>query len=241
MRVLKTILSKKYVITFDIDWAPDYVILECLELLEQANCKATFFATHNTPVNHEILTRGHNLGIHPNFLPGSTQGSDVKNIVAECLTYSPNAWCMRTHSLVQSSPLLHEIFASFPQLKLDVSLFMHRSPFAHKVKWSFDGVSFGRLLYNWDDHAQFSAFEQDKYPVLFFGELTVFNFHPIHVFLNSSDGSEYRQLKKEHFDNPLNALSAEFVNKYRNARIGTRNYLQEVLASNNICMESGEI
>ena len=142
IKLERIILSKKYVITFDIDWAPDCAILECLELVENANCKVTFFATHNTPINHEILSRGHNLGIHPNFLPGSSQGSNIKAIVAECLTYAPDAWCMRTHSLVQSSPLLHEIFFNFPQLLLDVSLFMHRSPFAHKVKWDFDGVSY---------------------------------------------------------------------------------------------------
>ena len=234
-------MSKRYAITFDIDWAPDCAILECLKLVEKANCKATFFATHDTPVNYEILSRGHNLGIHPNFLPGSTQGSDVKTVVAECLTYSPDAWCMRTHSLVQSSPLLHEVFANFPQLQLDVSLFMHRSPFVHKVEWNFDGVSFDRLLYNWEDDAQFFEFDQDKKPELFFGELTVFNFHPVHVFLNSSDGSEYRQMKKEHFDKPLNALSAEVVKKYMNVRIGTRNYLQEVLASTNTCVELSDI
>ena len=234
-------MAKKYAITFDIDWAPDCAILKCLELVEKANCKATFFATHNTSVNQEILSRGHNLGIHPNFLPGSSQGSDVKAIVAECLTYAPDAWCMRSHSLVQSSPLLHEIFFNFPQLQLDVSLFMHRSPFAHKVKWDFDGVSFDRLLYNWEDDANFCAFEEDKYPELFYGDLTVFNFHPIHVFLNSSDGREYRQLKKEQFDKSLNTLSTEIVIKYKTLGIGTQNYLEEVLASNNICIELGDV
>ena len=125
---------KKYVLTFDIDWAPNFVISHCLNLLDSANCKATFFATHSTPLNNEIVERGHNLGIHPNFLKGSSHGSNVKEIISECLSYAPHAWCMRTHSLMQSSPLLHEIFSNFPQLKLDVSLLMHRSPFAHKVK-----------------------------------------------------------------------------------------------------------
>mgnify|MGYP007000192387 CR=1 len=99
--------------------------------------------------------------------------------------------------------------------QLDVSLFMHCSPFAHKVKWNFDGVSFDRLLYNWEDDAHFFAFEEDKYPELFFGDLTVFNFHPIHVFLNSSDGSEYRRLKKEHFGKSLSKLSAKGLCKYK--------------------------
>ena len=102
-------MDKRYALTFDIDWAPDFAILHCLELLDDARCKATFFATHSTPLNQEIVNRGHNLGIHPNFLPNSSQGSSVQEIISECLSYAPDAWCMRTHALVQSSPLLHEI------------------------------------------------------------------------------------------------------------------------------------
>ena len=116
-------------------------------------------------------------------MQGSSHGSGVQEIISQCLNYAPDAWCMRTHALVQSSPLLHEIFSKFPQLKLDVSLFMHRSAFAHKVKWEFDGVTFDRLLYNWEDDAQFVSYNEDNLPELFFGELTVFDFHPIHVFL----------------------------------------------------------
>ncbi|MEM9100674.1 MAG: hypothetical protein AAGB12_00010 [Pseudomonadota bacterium] len=234
-------MKKKYMLTFDIDWAPDFAILKCLELVENANCKATFFATHDTPLNQEIISRGHTLGIHPNFLPGSSQGTDVKAIISECLKYSPNAWCMRTHALVQSSPLLHEIFASFPQLKLDVSLFMHRSPYAHKTSWNFDGVSFERLLYNWEDDAEFHFYNSEEQSELFFGDLTVFDFHPIHVFLNTSDGSEYLRLKKENPAVPLSSLDINTVNSYINSGRGTQSYLKEVLGSKNMCIELGDI
>ena len=61
-------MTKRFVLTFDIDWAPDFAILYCLELLDDAKCKATFFATHSTSLNQEIVNRGHDLGIHPNFL-----------------------------------------------------------------------------------------------------------------------------------------------------------------------------
>ena len=234
-------MVRRYALTFDIDWAPDYAILYCLELLESAGCKATFFATHRTPINREIIDRGHNLGIHPNFLPGSSQGSNVQEIISECLSYAPDAWCMRTHSLVQSTPLLHEIFLKFPQLKLDVSLFMHRSNFAHKVKWAFDGVSFDRLLYNWEDDAQFSGFIDNKMPQLFFGDLTIFDFHPIHVFLNSTDGSQYRKLKCRQSHISLSSIDLHDAEKYINQGLGTQSYLMEILASKNRCIGLDEI
>ena len=234
-------MDKRYALTFDIDWAPDFAILHCLELLDDARCKATFFATHSTSINQEIVNRGHNLGIHPNFLPGSSHGAGVQAIISECLNYAPDAWCMRTHALVQSSPLLHEIFSKFPQLKLDVSLFMHRSAFAHKVKWEFDGVTFDRLLYNWEDDAQFVSYNEDNLPELFFGELTVFDFHPIHVFLNSTDGSEYRKLKSKNSNLPLSSLDKQVVEKYVNPSLGTQSYLKNVLSSKNRCIGLDEI
>ena len=234
-------MKKKYVLTFDVDWAPDFAILKCLDLLEYAKSKATFFTTHDTYLNQEIVSRGHNLGIHPNFLPGSSQGAEVEAIINECFKYAPDAWCMRTHALVQSSPLLHEIFSKFPELKLDVSLFMHRSPYAHKVSWNFEDVSFDRLLYNWEDDAEFYAYSSEEKPELFFGDLTVFNFHPIHVFLNTSDGSEYLKLKNETAGVSLTSLDVKTVTGFINDGRGTRSYLEEVLASNHVCVELGKI
>ena len=130
----------------------------------------------------EIVNQGHILGIHPNFLEGSRMVQMWKKLSINASLM--HHCCMRTHCLVQSTPLLHKIFSNFPQLKLDVSLLMHRSPFAHKVTWNFYGTSFDRLLYNWEDDAQFSSYEDNTIPELFFGELTVFDFHPIHAFLN---------------------------------------------------------
>ena len=234
-------MTKRYSLTFDVDWAPDFVIFDCLEILEEAGKKATFFTTHETRMNEEIIERGHNLGIHPNFLPNSTHGSGVESVIKQCLSYAPDAWCMRTHGLVQSTPLLLEIFSRFSQLKLDASIFMHRSPFAHKCSWELEGISFERLLYNWEDDMEFSSYETEKNRSLFVGELTVFDFHPIHVFLNSSDGNEYRRLKKETAGTPLNKLSENVLAKFKNTEFGTRNKLLEILNSDFACKELDEI
>ncbi len=226
-----TAKCKKYTLTFDIDWAPDFAIRHCLDLLEEHEVSATFFATHKTPMNKEVQARGHNLGIHPNFLPNSSQGDGVLNIINECLSYSPNAWCMRTHSLMQSSPLLHEIFSNFPQLKLDVSLLMHRSEFAHKCLWDFNGVVFERLLYNWEDDAEFSRQRYSREQHLFFGELTVCDFHPIHVVLNSSNGSEYTEFKKTLNGRYMQDADKHTVSKIKNPEVGVESHLKALLNS----------
>ena len=237
----KIILSMRYILTFDIDWAPDYAIEDCMDLIETYGATGTFFATHHTAINKEILERGHIVGIHPNFLPNSSHGNTVDEVMKECLAYNPNAWCMRTHSLVQSSPLLFRIFKNFPQLKLDVSLLMHRSPYAHKCTWESEGVSFERLLYNWEDDCEFTSQRYASDEELFFGNLTVCDFHPIHVFLNSSDGTEYRKLKSCLNGTRLQDLHRETASDFENFKTGVRDHLTSILKSNAKCISLGDI
>ena len=229
-------MTNKYVLTFDIDWAPDFAILDCLDILDKAKISATFFTTHSTVMNEEIIRRGHILGIHPNFLNNSSHGNNTYSIIKNCLSYAPNAWCIRTHALVQSSPLLFEIFNNFPQLKLDVSLFMHRSIYSHKCSWDFNGVIFERLLYNWEDDAEFSNQRFCNPNELFFGDLTVLDFHPIHVFLNSSNGTEYKKLKDKIAGTALQKINNKTAEKFKNDGIGVRNHLDSILASNYTCV-----
>ncbi len=221
----------RYALTFDIDWAPDCAIEACLSALSTYNVKATFFTTHHTDLNQEIVRQGHELGIHPNFLPHSSQGNNVREIIDSCLAYAPNAWCMRTHALVQSSPLLHEIFSHTPQLTLDVSLFMHKAKHVQKSKWAFDGVSCDRLLYNWEDDAEFESGDFSDTAQKFFGDLTVFNFHPLHVFLNAPDGSKYKQLKKVLRGRALNELKEKELLEFQSHGAGAKSFLLGVLTS----------
>ena len=69
-------------ITLDIDWAIDEVVTYCLDLLNAANVKGTFFATHASPIIDLIESSGHEIGIHPNFLPNfNGQGSPYQTVI----------------------------------------------------------------------------------------------------------------------------------------------------------------
>lgn len=231
MLEVRTKPSNEYVITFDIDWAPDSSIIECLKLLESVGAKATFFTTHYTELNSEIILRGHELGIHPNFLPNSSHGKNLNEIIDNCLKFAPKASIIRTHSLVQSSPMLYEIFSNYPQLKLDVSLCMHKAEHAQKVPWSFAGVKFDRIMYNWEDDFEFETKQFSDKDQKFFGKLTIFNFHPIHVHLNSSDGTEYSRLKSTLGELPLYKAEKKLIEKMQNTDVGVKSFFKAVLDS----------
>jgi hypothetical protein len=50
---MSKILTAK-AITFDIDWAPDFMIAECMDICARAGVPASFYATHPSPLLAEI-------------------------------------------------------------------------------------------------------------------------------------------------------------------------------------------
>lgn len=222
--------KKKYHISFDIDWAPDIAIQLCLDMLEEKNIKSTFFATHHTDMNLEIVKRGHELGIHPNFMDNSSHGNSLEEIIDTCLAFAPDARYIRTHGLVQSTNLMCEIFKKYPQFEADVSSLMHTAKHVERIQHGFQGICFDKILFNWEDDAEFYKQRFDKDAEHFFGEITIFNFHPIHVYLNSSDGSEYRRLKDK---GELSKFTAEEMNPFCNKKVGVKNFFEDVIFSQN--------
>ena len=224
--------DKNFHLTFDVDWAPDFAIEYCLKILKEKKIKATFFATHETDLNQEIIKQGHGLGIHPNFLNDSSHGNSTCQIIEKCLSFAPNAKTLRTHSLVQSTPLFYEIFYNFPQLNLDLSIFMNNAEHVERIKWHFNDVSFYRINYNWEDDAQFHDKNFKWSKAHFPGSTSIFDFHPIHVYLNSKDNFNYNNLKKDFSDSPLSNISKEFISSYVNDSSGTKDFLKAIIGSN---------
>jgi len=94
-------------ITFDIDWAPDWCVERCVSILDRFGVKATFFATHASEFLEEIKRRADmfEVGLHPNFHPGSSHGSGTAEVIEHCRGFAGTARSMRTHGLMQWSNL----------------------------------------------------------------------------------------------------------------------------------------
>lgn len=221
----------RYHLTFDVDWAPDFCVNTILDKLNKANVKATFFVTHESDIIIDILNQGHEVGWHPNFMPNSSQGENFNKIMEYLFKIAPNASILRTHSLFQSSPLLFEIFSNYPQLKLDLSCFMYRFPFVDAFQWTYNDVFFHRINYNWAD--DFAFFDKKFFwnKPDFFGNTTVFGFHPIHIGLNSGNSSNYNRLKNDISKKLLWKVKESELKKYENYGYGARNFLDAILES----------
>ncbi len=188
-------------ITFDLDWAPDYVIDAVAEDCLRHGVRATWFVTHRSPAVERLRARpeAFELGIHPNFLPGSTHGPTPEAVLSHCLELVPEALSLRTHALVQSAPLYDLILARTP-LEIDASLFLPYAAHAPIVPYWRDGTRvMARIPFVWSDIAEMERDRPDwrLTPLARGGGARVFAFHPVHLFLNSGSKAAYLQFKAQ--------------------------------------------
>lgn len=225
-------------ITIDIDWASDEVLTYAINLLERYEIRATFFVTHDTPVLERLRSNPlFELGIHPNFqkiLNGNVLDGAMETVYSDILSIVPDAVSVRSHSLVQSSPLL-DLFARKGQ-KYDVNLcipwenLVTLKPIRH-----WNGLL--RVPYCWEDDVQCIQAQNGSMDgwnaeiLLGIKGLKVFNFHPIHLFLNTESLERYEQARP--FLRECNLLA-----EYRNDtnRIGAEAVLMDII---NLAQRSG--
>lgn len=198
------------VITLDIDWAPDVAIDFAADLLANAGAKATWFVTHSSPAVDRLRERSDlfELGIHPNFLARSSHGATPEEALDYCMKLVPDATSMRTHALVQSTPLYDTVLKRTP-VRCDASILLSHASRTEPFEYQWGGTTLLRVPYHWEDDIEMLR-DEPKFalePAIAGEGLRVFDFHPIHVFLNSADMKPYEALK-----NAVKPLSEATIN-----------------------------
>ena len=208
--------------TSDIDWAPEAVIADAIELFNKYNVKCTFFCTHQSSVINSIMNdKNFELGIHPNFLPLMNQlKGTIEEAIEIVLEIVPNAKGVRSHSLVQSTPLF-QIFKDYGlQYEANTNL-----PYKNDIEPYKLWNGLVKVIHNFEDDIHFMynySFEDTKINT-YSNKLNVFCIHPIHIFLNTEVEQTYSNAKV-HYQN------ASELMKYRNTKtFGTRDLLIQLL------------
>ncbi len=216
----------KIFLTFDIDWAADEVINDTLELISEAGIASTWFVTHKFPLISKMKTSNVlELGIHPNFnlllSGGACNNLNATSIVSDLLTIIPEATSIRSHSTTQNSVLL-DMFRK-KGLTHDVNCFIPSQANIALKPWKlWDGLI--RVPYDWEDDVHCLYNHNVSVSELANRcSLNVFDFHPIHVFLNTESIERYEKTRPIH-NNP------EELIKHRYEGYGTRSRLIELLA-----------
>lgn len=211
-------------ITLDIDWAPEAVIKDSLNLFEKYEVKCTLFATHYSPFIDQCNRNLFEVSIHPNFndlIDGKAHTVSASMILDELIRIYPEAKGVRSHSMTQSSKLL-ALFKS-KGLLYDSNQFI---PYNFNMKPYKCWTGIKRIPYNWEDDIHFAygkKFDFNFGLIYNEDENYIFDFHPVHIYLNTDCQGTYDKAKIYYHD-------AEGLKKCRNTgEQGVRNYLENLL------------
>ena len=188
----------KIVLTFDQDWVPDPYSDSIINTLRERNIKSTWFITHRSKILDKLRKYDNlfELGIHPNFLPGTTHGSTENEILLNMMNLVPEAKLIRTHSVYQSGPLISKI-TEFSNIKYDSSIFLPNMPGIVPILHHTPHRVLKRFPIFWaDDHELVKKKKSWDLPQTLKSDgLKIFLFHPIHIVYNSDSLDHYRKCK----------------------------------------------
>ena len=220
--------ENKIFFTTDIDWACDEVLQYCIDLFKENNCKVTWFVTHQTRILEQLRSdNDFELGIHPNFNPllihGSFEkGKNALEILQSVKKIVPESVSVRSHSLTQNSMLLK----LFNEIGIRYELNTYIAPFQGiNLKPFFYHFNMVKLPYMWQDDSHLECGYDYRECLEFIKSskgITIINFHPIHLFLNSEVMDRYNGVRD--ILNNFNILKENVnLNKY-----GIRNFFQDI-------------
>ncbi len=189
--------QKSLFVTMDLDGACDGVVRDTLDLIDRSGIPVTLFVTHATPLLERMRSDPLiSLGIHPDFLPQLKGETSVgfEQTLDDLLKIVPEAGMVHCHAGIDAEPILAACAAR--GIKKDLNLFM---PFSSgmdlKVFRHFTGVLRVPCFFNDKDYlAEETKFSAEEHICGTWG-VKVFNFHPIHLFLNTENMERYQKIR----------------------------------------------
>ena len=218
----------KIFITVDIDWACDTVIDLTLDLLVEHNKKATIFTTHESEsINRIKELSNFEIGIHPNFNPllqgKFDYGNTYEKVLDKFRSIHRHSTAIRSHSMVQSSVLLNTF--SNMGFTHDCNTFVPFSSGVELAPWTHWNSSLIKVPYFWEDDIHcISGWEWDLDKLVRHPGLKVFDFHPIHVYLNTHDIELYESTRS------LHNTPSMLAGKVNRTEYGTRDLFLDLLS-----------
>ena len=190
-----------------------------------------FFFTNKTKLLN-LINKSHFVGLHPNFLNTHDINHQIK-ILKSLSKQVPNTKFVRSHSLNMNTNLVFEMFKNFPNIKYDFSILTYKSKFISKTSYDYLKVKINRINYNWEDSIAIHDRNFNWSYLKYFGNMNIYNFHPIHIFYNTKNYEHYLRIKKNKI--PLIKQKITDINPtlINNDSPGVRTFLKKILNSGN--------
>lgn len=214
------------ILSSDIDWASEACIADFYAFAEEHGIKPCLFVTHESKVVADLAANDKiEVGVHPNFLPGSTHGSDIQTVVDAVMQLAPKVLGFRSHNFMDGTPICNA-FRKYG-LVWDSNLCLYLQEGITPLKHS-SGMT--RIPVFWEDDVHMvnapDLWEVDVMlgSVLAPG-LKVLNVHPIHLALNTPNMEFF-----EAFRGKIGTLTAEEIAAHRFKGKGTRTFVADLIS-----------
>lgn len=221
---MTTINSPLFCLTGDTDWTSDFALRDFLDTVTGLGVRPTIFATHRSPVLDEMDAKGlAEIGIHPNFLPGSTHGDTQAAVIDHLCRLFPRARAWRAHWFFDHTTISRDLFARGLQYDSNLCLHLqpHLQPLLHQsglvrypvfweddVHWSLGGT--------WDVEAYLERFLTPG--------LKVLSVHPFFFAANVPDAEFYRRVKPH-----VGTVDGSTIGELRHEGRGVRTFVTELV------------
>ena len=227
--------TKSIALTFDIDWAPEYMINDVINILNHYDVNSTFFVTHESETIKKTNESQIEIASHLYVSPNSSQGNKLEMVIDKLRSWYSNKRIEgnRFHLLQHSYRDLVSLGEN--DYRYDISTLRYNTPYLlpafHK------DLNMTLLSYFWED----GICENANIPLIMSDinlnspGIKIFNFHPMNLYINGCNSLDRLNFLRENPD--LYNTSEEVACKYKKDGPGAKNFLHELLnycKSNNI-------
>lgn len=213
-------------LTADLDWTSEYAIQSFLDLTREFGITPTVFATHRSAALERAHAAGAaDIGLHPNFLPGSTHGDDVASVVEHVCALYPDARSYRSH-VFRDDTLISDAMLR-RGMTHDSNLCLFLQPNLTPL-WHHAGTT--RFPVFWEDDVHYrngGDWNLDRWlPHFLSPGLKVLNVHPFMFTANVPDAAFYASVKRH-----IPTLAAGDLETVRHKGDGVQTFVRALLAA----------
>ena len=191
-------MKKQIFFTFDMDWADDAVLADFHELVSSCGICSTIHVTHKTRMLSAFREDpAMDLGIHPNYNPLLLEGSPktVHDVLKEVKDIVPEAVSLRSHALTAGSVIAREYENFGIKYELNTYIPVRKGSVIHPYEAPIGSHKvlpfiFEDDLYLLKKYGSVDFFLGDE-----FEAPRIFNFHPIHLYLNTDTMETYEKAR----------------------------------------------
>ncbi len=190
-----------FVFTGDQDWAPVWASRTYFELVRKLGVPAHLFCTQPCPEVVRARAEGvTTIGWHPNFLPGSSHGDSIEEVISYMQRHFPSATTSRTHVFLESTFISAGLAAAGIRADSQVATLYQPGlePLLHWTGVLRLPVFFEDDIFFGDEAPELCL--DDVVKSLFSPGLKVFNFHPTFVACNIPSRQYYEKHKSRIFE-----------------------------------------